>query len=455
MKEASATTLGKMTTIPRFLALATMYVITYITLLPVVRAEGDDTYFMEQLSHTAPVDWVIQRYMTWSGRIFSESSAAFFLPLPQIAWRLADAGMIVLLSYSLTRITFSVFSIKKLFISYAAVWLIAPSVWLSASYWVAGSFAYLWPAAIGCFSTLLLVGLIRARSVRFWGIYIVAAVLASLGVEQVGPCIVAFGFITVVALYVRDKSFSIPAVVYTLASACALLVELLAPGSAVRNEREMQVRYPEFEDMSFIVKIYKGVIWHFGYMYNYLFVLVFAMAVVAIFIVISGKGLQHKFISIRSCTFDVDYLLAYFVTAMIFIVACASQLRILSTLSVFDLRGNSSSLLRWLLPFAFWIVLLFAVWMLVMRVDGSYCYQFFMISAAIASGALMYFSPTIYASGPRSMFIPSVCLLCSLLHLLDRHWRNEYLLLFGIPAFISILHFTLNLYRNFNLVLFI
>lgn len=454
MNKANATNLGK-TAALRFLALVVLYIVTYVTLIPVVRAEGDDTFFMGQLSHTAPVDWVIQRYMTWSGRVFSESSAAVFLPLPQIAWRLVDAGMIILLAYSLMRIAFNVFSVKKLFISYAAIWLIAPSVWLSASYWVAGSFAYLWPAAIACFSSLLLVDLIRAKSVRFWGVYVFAAVLASLGVEQVGPCVVAFGFITVVVLYIQDKSVSIPAIVYTLASACALLVELLAPGSAARNQREMQVRYPEFEDMSFIVKIYKGVVWHFGYMYNYLFVLVFALAVVAVFVVISGKGLRHRIISIRSCTFDADRLFAYFVAAMIFIVACASQLRILSTLSVFDLRGNSSSLLHWLLPYVFWTLLLLAVWVLVMRVDGNYCYQFFMISAAIASGALMYFSPTIYASGPRSMFIPSVCLICSLLHLLDKHWRNGYLLLIGMPALISLLHFMLNIYRDFNLILFI
>ncbi|PLS25785.1 DUF6056 family protein, partial [Bifidobacterium imperatoris] len=249
--------------------------ITLASLLPVVRAEGDDTNFAKWIREAAsPAYWVWERYLGWSGRVFSESVAAVFIPLNQMWWRVADALMVALLVYSIIRLASEHITVMSVLMGYAGIWLIAPSIMLNSVYWVAGSFAYLWPASLAFFSSTLLMRIYKGESVRHWGWYIPVAFLASLGVEQVGLCLCAFGLLTVISWWIRNKKISVPALVFALVTGVGVVIEMISPGSHLRTISETKNWYPEFTTLPLHSKIARGVIWQFSYTANYMLLII-------------------------------------------------------------------------------------------------------------------------------------------------------------------------------------
>ena len=101
---------------------------------------------------------------------------------------------------------------------------------------------------------------------------------------------------------------------------------------------------------------------------------------------------------------------------------------------------NEISDLLQLVPYLFWLVFLLTFVNNCMMVSTTKLETLFTLSAVLLSPVPMYFSPTIYASGARSYFIPAVLTIFLLGRLIKKHQLNstKYLLPVAIyPMFIA------------------
>lgn len=435
-------------------------IVTFLTLLPVERAEGDDTNFAKWIAQSlSPAHWVWERYLNWSGRVFSEAAAAVFIPLDQMWWRAMDSLMVALLVYSMLRLTSTRVTASSVLMGYAGLWLMSPGIMLNSTYWVAGSFAYLWPAALAFFSSTLLMRIYRGEDVRHWGLYMPVALLASLGVEQVGLCLCAFGLLTVFAVWLRERHVSIASVVFSLVTVVGVLVEMIAPGSHLRTVSEAKNWYPEFSELSLSSKIMHGIVWQFSYATSYLLtiivVLALGMLVVTVRQSVSTKPsegmvvLDSQAASQNGLTVNIMGL----VIALLTIVMCSDIIQIRSMIMVFPEWGQVP-IVRWLMPISFWTILLGCLAFVVVKQSHFPTMMAFILLAAVAASAVMYFSPTIYASGPRSMFISSLLIITVIQLMRTEHSNHFWYWIIGVPAAVNFIHFVYEIHGGFSLSLF-
>ncbi len=431
-------------------------IITLITLLPVVRAQGDDTNFARWISESSsPAHWVWERYLNWSGRVFSESAAAVFIPLDQMWWRVANALMVALLIYSMIRLVSRRVTVVDVLIGYASFWLIAPGMMLNSVYWVAGSFAYLWPTALAFFASLLLVRIYRGESVRHWGWYIPVAFVASLGVEQVGLCLCAFALLTLGAYWIRNKKISIPSLVFALVSGAGIIIEMVSPGSHLRTISETKNWYPEFATMPLSSKIVRGIMWQFSYTANFM-LLIIAVLIIGLLVVMAQCWCSTEVEISANSTAKGDHSVPLFnriaiglAGALLTVLACEDLIQIRPFLMNF-----SGDRLHKITSASFWTILLVCLIITVLYCAKSRMLIAFILLAGIAASAVMYFSPTIYASGPRTMFI-SALLFITVLHFMRSWYPSRFWYwIIGIPAAANFLHFVYAVWSNYSLSLF-
>lgn len=429
--------------------------ITFVTFLPVNRVTGDDTNFAIWISQSSsPAQWVWKRYLNWSGRVFSESAAAVFIPLDQMWWRIMNTLMVALLVYSMISLVSEKITVVSILMGYAGLWLIAPSILLDSIYWVAGSFAYLWPTALAFFSGTMLIRIYRGHSVSCWGWYILSALLASLGVEQIGLCLCAFGILTVLSIWLRNRNISIQACLLTVVSMMGVIIEVISPGSHRRTVSETKNWYPEFETLPIYSKIMRGIVWQFSYTVNYLLLLFVILTFGLLAVTMHGRYSSIKGISdltidenSKSLPFSLIECIICLISAMFVIVMSSEIIQIRDILMNFPTFGKTT-FVRWLLPLAFWTVIFIGLAVIVIWYSHSPMMIAFIFLAAIASSAVMYFSPTIYASGSRSMFISSL-LIVVLIHIMRvEHPNRIWHWIIGMPALVNFLHLAYTLWLN-------
>nr|WP_240541176.1 DUF6056 family protein [Bifidobacterium colobi] len=419
-------------------------VVTFITLLPIGREKGDDTNFAIWISQSSsPAHWVWERYLNWSGRVFSESAAAVFIPLDQMWWRIADALMVALLVYSIIRLVSDTMTVSAVLMGYAGIWLLPPQMMKNAVYWVAGSFAYLWPSALALFSAILLMDIYKGKPTRYWGWRIPLVFLASLGVEQTGLCLCAFGAVTVLVVWLRQKTVSVPALVFTVVAAIGVVIELVSPGSHLRTISEANYWYKEFPTLSVSRKVVRGVIWQTYSTTKYLLPIIAVMAIGLLVAMARdlkrSESIELEGMSARTSAVVVNCMCV--LTAMLVMIMCLDATGTRKMLMHFYGGGP-----RIIIAYLFWGVLFTAWALIVVLYSHSPKFTALMLLACIAATAVMYFSPTIYASGVRSMFASSLMLIM-LIHIARlEHPHRFWYWIIGLPAALNFVHFVLGLW---------
>lgn len=115
----------------------------------------DDVTFAHFLDEQGILDWSISFFETWSSRIFINFVLVIFASLPSIVWKIADVGMILLLTTSISSLFIRE---NKRFYNWVvtALFLIFPFTLMSTAGWIATTTNYLWPAAAGAYCLTLL-----------------------------------------------------------------------------------------------------------------------------------------------------------------------------------------------------------------------------------------------------------------------------------------------------------
>ncbi|WEV69551.1 DUF6056 family protein [Bifidobacterium sp. ESL0775] len=424
----------------RAASLFACWLITFLVSLFATRISGDDALYARELSKMSGLQWLVRRYETWSGRVFSDAVAAVVVPLPQIVWRFCDALFLTLLIYSIARIVFQNFHASDILFVFALYWLLHPEMILSSTFWLAGSVVYLWPTALAVFACILLSDAVCGRQTRYKILCVIAAIFGALGVEQLAPCIIAFGVISLIYVYRQKRTLNW----WVLATACAggigLIINRLSPGSRYRSGHEASFWYPEYTHLPMYKKIYRGIIWEYGEATNYMLALFLFLALTILVSIVMKRGHDsstdlavNKKNGLETC----DYTLLVIVFGQLIVLSADSKMNYASVF-VFRPYSNQRSALAFLYPYLFWTVFAVCIMTLLLRFMERKFTALFLVLASVCSGAIMFFSPTIYASGIRTMYVSSI-LIVILIALVQQQFKNRivYIAVY-IPAILNL-----------------
>ncbi|WP_417504943.1 hypothetical protein [Marinomonas gallaica] len=210
---------------------------------------GDDAYFSEVANTRNLFAWWWERYLQWSGRIAIDLLMVGTITLKWF-WHLLVPLTILLLSYSMLKLTKWQISAAKILLVLIMLALAPVEVMAESFYWVTGFYNYLLPSALAlfCFTEL------TAPRVVMW-----RRVLASLSVlifayqEQVT---ILFCLAVCLSLYQQRTPFKWFILALTLANSTLLF---LAPGNASRTLGSIFMYFPNYQDFGLLEKVLLGV----------------------------------------------------------------------------------------------------------------------------------------------------------------------------------------------------
>lgn len=355
---------------------------------------GDDLiYFGTLLDGRSIWEILVHRYQTWSSRLAIE---LILIPLVHhtFLWRILDtiiyASIPVLLSKLLD-------ADRRMRWCITGFVLLYPFSDMVSAGWISTTTNYLWPLWCILFLGTLLRKTVIAQRLKWYEIVggILTCIYAA-SQEQVAVILLLLFLITISYQW-RRKCYKLP-LIYTMCGIdlLSLAAILLCPGNAIRKMQEIEGRMPEFADFTFWDKLYMGLVnveRIFIANLNNIFFLV--TAVLAILVYIKTKNYRKTLLS----ALPVFLLLGQSVIRV-------SHVRF-ENIFVIPEQGTAWNWLRpeTYLPLLFLFLciagILYALFQLLSDRLETYIYTVLLLGCGLASGVIMGFSPTIYASADR------------------------------------------------------
>lgn len=393
--------------------------------------DGDDAYFYQMAHSMGFFEYLKMRYITWEGRMTSEAMTYISMYFGKDFWNVANAVMLTLLAGGLVRVVRKIrtglTSRQKAFLTFfmcSSILLLGVGVIGYAGFWITGSTFYLWSVTAGIWAAIPLAELafspetIKKRSFFY---AVPCGFIASMGLEQIAAVVITFGVLAVGYYFWREKKIYWPAAIQTLIMMAGLAALFVSPGTDARSGQELEWM-PEFETMSVPHHIFITLQWilsSFANQHKWLLHVILVLATVRvwksreesrkwgtwIFTILGTIGAASIWMGALGA--DVFTELGMGVKEGMYPVTKTAVLASLSGSQLFA---------------CIWQILLLILTGAVLWYLGSSLLEkavlVLLLLAALASSAVMYFSPTMYVSGPRVMFVTAVMLwiICGILY---------------------------------------
>ncbi len=411
-------------------------------------SDGDDAYFYS-MAHSMPFfPYLKMRYIGWEGRMTSEAMTYIAFYFGKTFWQFANAAMLTLLPAGLVHILKKMargLTERKSFFLSLAVCLTILSLGIEVigygAFWITGSTFYLWSIVAGIWAAMPFVELVYGKSewdaqkngmpvkrvktdsgqaapkkgsvpTRMFLYAIPCGFIAAMGQEQIAAVVIAFGILALVYDFRRERRIAWLPFLEIIIMITALFVLFISPGTEARSQAEVTQWMPQYATMSLGNHIFITVQWILSSFANegkMLFCLIWLLGAWILWKENRGNRVSGMLIGI-SVLFALVALLPY-VGIHVFsemgmgvtdITQCVNQVATPASLS----GQNWLALVWWLMAVVFTIVLL---WRLEERLRDK-AVVCLMVLAACASEAIMFFSPTMYASGARVYFMSQILL---------------------------------------------
>ena len=403
------------------------FVVVFVTALiwhlVIKISAGDDVVYFQTLMDGRSI-WEIlaHRYATWSSRMAIEF---VLIPLVQVPWlwKILDFIVFTLITVLLYRLLFlnpeKYLDMECNINKTAGKWLVCafmllyPFSDMVSAGWIATTVNYLWPLLGLLYIALLLQKLAQKGHVHWYeGAGGVVSCIFCSSQEQVAAILLVLLFLAMVYSWRRKKSGSLWIYGYAVIDVISLFTILRCPGNGIRSMQEVEGRMPEFAYFSVWEKIYMGaanIERIFVAQVNSIFLIV--SAVLAVLVGLKTKNLIKTLLS----SVPVFCILGYALIRTghpwyekIFIIPKQTA------------EWNFKDPANWF-PVIFLIVTVagmsYALFCLMREKLETYFYTIAILGVGLASGIVMGFSPTIYASADRPyiylyFILMAVCLFC-------------------------------------------
>jgi hypothetical protein len=403
--------------------------------------QSDDFYFQEQIKPYATVwDWLVYRYHAWSGRFFAEAFVYIFSPLPLMFWR-----SISLFAYALFtgfiflyyRLFTSTRSHRKdyfmLLLAFTLPFLMDTHVLSDGTFWVTGAMNYFWLVVFALVAYYPFCYFAVRKKLPHWTLCLISllsTIVAASSQEQIGAILVTLSVVSV-------TYFSSKHVVYKdslLFLRCSTLIATLffifstsAPGNHVRVATEAAKRIPDFYTIPLLSHIEYAYRWFLDSTINHsgLLLILFWLSILVLF---TYQRRSARLTSLETAIMTILSLSLVFVSLNGF-SGIGYWFNFYPTWNVHPPHISYIVLVPWTLSLAATIVapiVLFRHKVLGL-VMSLLCGAFF------ASEVLITLSPTMYASGVRVLYVPSIVLVLAIYLLVSRVYdKNERISVYAL-----------------------
>lgn len=411
-------------------------------------AHSDDYVFQTQIQpyHTL-FDWLNYRYHTWSGRIFAESFVYIFSPLPLIFWKVvsfilyAVFSVFIFMYYLL--FTARRTTAKDYFMM--ALALVLPLLMdthaiADGMLWVTGAMNYFWLSAFALVAFYPYCYYAVHKHAPHWLFSFLAlpsAVIAASSQEQIGATLVIMSVLfTGYALYHSNKTKAFPAFLSltTLSIITSFVFAIKAPGNLVRLTQESSLRLPDFYTIPLLEHIEYAYRWFIDYVINRMGLLL-ALVWLLLLILFAYKKMKSSRLS------RMEWSIAS-ILAVSLLLLCFKGFEMVRYWFIFFPTWKAHAPHITLIALIPWTLSLIAsliapITLFGKRLNG-YVYSL-LVGATLATIAIVALSPTMYASGVRVLYVPSVILVLLVYLLFDKvfdHYKKpSYFILASICLF--------------------
>ena len=373
---------------------------------------GDDiSYFSSILDNYSLKDFLITRYNTWSSRVIIESilvvvSRNIYL------WRILDVCMIVLLVYSVNKIFFKESNSKNIILC-CFLFFLYPMNDMRQAGFAATTTNYLWCLSCMMFSFIPYRNIYFGENIKKrWIPFYIFSLIYACNQEQAVCIIIMVSAACLIECIRKKRNYKY--ILLCLGIAISSLIFILTcPGNTVRKMIEINNYYPEYINLNVLDKIYLGLTSTLSLLAKNIFVLWFFTFCIMVCTFLKKENIYNKTLSV----------------GMILIVSLLSIFRLYTILTktesiIFDLSISSSSVCNLkLLMMGILIVCIYAYLLyLLFRENNIPVIGLFLVGGA--SRVMMGFSPTVFASGCRTMIFLYWTLLLIMIMLYKRY-ENE------------------------------
>ena len=360
---------------------------------------GDDLWFSKQLSNFSLMDYVINRYHTWSSRGVIEGLLVVLAKYNIFIWRIFDSFLYTLSAYLVVYLV-DKNKTKKITILTILLFLLYPCIEMSSAGWVATTMNYSWCFAFGLLSFLPLINREYGRKSNIW-IYILSIFGLIYASNQEQMCALVFGFNLLYLFYslIYKKKIDKYNLFSLIFSVISLIIILTCPGNALRTASEITNWFPEFSKYGPLQKIYLGVVPTFGLLLENKILFTIFYIMLSIVTLLHTKNRYLKLISYFNVFFILS--LTVFRTNLLNIFPNFQY-----AFDIFTYAGIPDIRVKYTyVPIVISIYLIISsCYMLAMSYKNERFFPLMLFIAGFMSRLIIGFSPTVFVSGPRTAF---------------------------------------------------
>lgn len=362
-----------------------LFILVFALHLFMKPGEADDSWFINNYTGN-PLSFAYMRYMQWSSRFLIEMVLVVIVSLPLILWKVLDTLMIVLLFYSGNKLL----NVKdrKILIFEILLIMILPWKVFGETGWIATTLNYTWPITLGFYGFSILL---EEKTNFLKQIISFLCIIFACNQEQM--CCVMIAFI-IICFCIRtfqkknNKVFLIPFIICILMG----VLHIICPGNSMRQISEMQTWYPALQNFDVLDKISIGII-------STVTAILFDFRI--IYIAFIGMLILYtKYLPLNK---KLSYIIQFILACFIFINIYPFD----STQLMFYSKAQESiviTFMNFVLPVLLFSLLISIVIYLILKTKNKYNYMFVLLFlSGICSRLILGFSPTVYASGKRTV----------------------------------------------------
>ena len=385
-------------------------------------SDGDDAYFYS-MAHSMPFfEYLKMRYVGWEGRMTSEAMTYIAFYFGKTFWQFVNAVILTLLPGGLVHILKKMagsMTPRKSFFLALAVCLCIMCLGIETigygAFWITGSTFYLWSIVAGIWGAMPFVDLVYRKEAATKKSFLYAlpcGFIAAMGQEQIAAVVIAFGVLAVIYDFFRKKPVAVPwlHLLELMIMIAALVVLFISPGTEARSQSEIETWMPQYSTMSLGNHIFITVQWMLSSFANEGKMLFALLWIIILMLLWQRKNTKSRIPAVLSGIAAAIALLPYTGITVFSemgmgvtdITQCVEQVATPDSVT----GQNRLAMLWWLAAILFTLVLL---WQVEERLRDKVV-MCLCILAACASEAIMFFSPTMYASGARVYFMAQILL---------------------------------------------
>ena len=355
---------------------------------------ADDIRYMHALDDQSYKDFITRHYYQWSSRILIDSTIVLFSRSNIWIWRVLDSVFFVSIAFLIFKI-FGKKDEKNLSSIICFMILLFPTWMLSSTGWIATTVTYIWPISFGLIAMMPFKDF--SNRIPIYSYFGLIPLCYSSNAEQMCCVLIAWSAIFYFLYYSKKRKQEFYCICCICVCLFFLLLSITCPGNHVRAIQETMNRFPEFADFNFVQKISLGIAvpYHRLFTFNLLYlILCVALLILSIY---KKRNIIFSVILVLIPVFYSIYMILMSDSPVSYVVlgSCICPdvgsihfiiLIILSLVSITLLSCNLYSLFKEVFP-----LLIFFT---------GFC-----------ASLLMSFSPTIIASGERTMSILYICII--------------------------------------------